>query len=61
MEETLVNEHDTFVQIFLYDNKFWARMSGQIYLEMEDFYWAASVISGLYDQVRQGSWRGAAI
>lgn len=54
MLKTLVNEFQTNVQIFEYNNKVWTRISGQIYLELKDFEWLGGVLKGLCERVRMG-------
>lgn len=52
IEERLINEYSTFIVIIAYRGRFWVRMSGQIYLEEEDFSWCAEVLRGLCERVK---------
>jgi hypothetical protein len=54
MEKTLVDDFNTFVPIYEYDGKLWARISGQIYLELRDFEWLGGVFKTLLERVRAG-------
>jgi hypothetical protein len=54
MERTLVYEYNTFVAIYEYNGKLWARLCGQIYLELKDFEWLGSVLQALCERVRLG-------
>ncbi|KAI9643297.1 hypothetical protein NHQ30_007914 [Ciborinia camelliae] len=41
IEETAIKEYDTMIITQYYSGELWARISGQIYLVLEDFEWAA--------------------
>ena len=55
--KVLVEEHDTFIAIIFYDDAFWVRLSGQVYLTVEDFEWAAETLLTLCQDVRKGDWK----
>ena len=52
-----VEEFDTFLATRYYAGGFWVRVSGQVYLDMRDFEWAATVLLDLCDRVRSGRWK----
>ena len=49
-----MEESDTYLQIILYRGNWWWRISGQIYLEVEDVVWGAEVMKKLCERVRKG-------
>ncbi|KAL2070800.1 hypothetical protein VTL71DRAFT_13826 [Oculimacula yallundae] len=51
LQETLIDEYKTFVAIWLFQGRFWARLSGQVYLDMEDFEWAGKTLKTLCERV----------
>lgn len=51
---TMVEDHHTFMAVVFYAGSWWARLSGQIYLEGDDFEWAGKVLKGLCERVRKG-------
>ena len=54
---TSVEEFDTFIATRYYGGAFWVRISGQVYLELRDFEWAATILLDLCDRVRSGRWK----
>ena len=54
---TAVNEFDTCIATRYYGGAFWVRISGQVYLELRDFEWAATILLDLCDRVRSGRWK----
>jgi hypothetical protein len=59
MVQTLISDHKTFVMLFPYGNRFWARLSAQVYLEMEDFEWAAQTLKAVCERVAKGDPKSA--
>ena len=49
-----MEESDTYLQTVLYRGNWWWRISGQIYLEVEDIAWGAEVMKKLCEGVRKG-------
>lgn len=47
-------EHDTFIPVSYHAGHMWARISAQIYLDMDDFAFAGMVLKQLCDKVEQG-------
>ncbi|KAJ5832968.1 hypothetical protein N7474_001279 [Penicillium riverlandense] len=44
IQDQLVADYSTSVNVFVHNSALWARISGQIYLELEDFRWLAQVL-----------------
>lgn len=59
MTERSVNEFDTYIAVRYYAGGFWTRLSGQIYLDLSDFAWAAGVLLELCARAQRGDWKGA--
>ncbi|KAG4428102.1 hypothetical protein IFR05_016414 [Cadophora sp. M221] len=51
LQRTLVNEHKTFLAIWFFQGQFWARLSGQIYLDITDFEWAGETLKTICEGV----------
>lgn len=51
-----LDEYNTFMFTMFYGGKWWVRMSGQVYLEMEDFEWAAEVVKKVCKTAEKGEW-----
>jgi hercynylcysteine S-oxide lyase len=47
MEETLIADHNTFIQLFIYQQRFWTRLSAQVYLDMSDFEFGGRVLESM--------------
>jgi len=56
MLDILMDEFKTFVAIYYFQDEWWARMSGQIYLEMADFEWTGRVLMELCERVGKGEY-----
>ncbi|KAI5850847.1 pyridoxal phosphate-dependent transferase [Tricharina praecox] len=52
-----LDAHGTYVAVYLYKGVFWTRVSGQVYLDEEDFVKGAEIMAGLVDMVKTGEWR----
>ncbi|KAA8649459.1 hypothetical protein EYZ11_008091 [Aspergillus tanneri] len=44
MQKTLIEDYHTFLPVFPFQDEWWVRLSGQIYLEMSDFEWAGHTL-----------------
>lgn len=51
MTEVLVDEYQTFIPLFYHAGRFWARLSAQVYLDIDDFEWAGETLKDLSDRV----------
>ncbi|KAK0670112.1 pyridoxal phosphate-dependent transferase [Cercophora samala] len=54
---TLMEEYQTFVAVFVFQGRWWARLSAQVYLELEDFKWAGGVLKEVCDRVVKGEYK----
>jgi hypothetical protein len=54
MRQVLVSEYDTFICTLFYNGQWYARWSGQIYLELKDFEWAAEVLKEICVRAMRG-------
>ena len=51
MQETLVADYKSFLPVFLFQGKWWTRLSGQVYLDLSDFEWAGRRLKTLCERV----------
>ncbi|KAF2435471.1 PLP-dependent transferase [Tothia fuscella] len=51
---TMVRDYNTFIGIFFYGSAWWVRLSGQAYLELEDFKWAAETLKKVCERAKKG-------
>jgi selenocysteine lyase/cysteine desulfurase len=56
MKKLSCEEYGTFIMIFWYGGVWWTRLSGQVYLEMVDFEWAAKTLKEMCERVEKGEW-----
>jgi selenocysteine lyase/cysteine desulfurase len=54
MEMQLADKYQTFACIYEYKGRLWARVSGQVYLELDDFEWLGGVLKRLCMAVKTG-------
>jgi selenocysteine lyase/cysteine desulfurase len=59
VSKTLIDDYGTFIQSLFYAGAWWARLSGQVYLEMADMEWAAETLKKICERVETGEWTGA--
>lgn len=55
--ETLMSEYNTFIALFVYGGRWWARLSAQVYLEMDDFEWAGRTLKEVCERVAKGEYK----
>lgn len=58
MSKVLVEEYNTFLAILIHGEKFWVRLSAQVYLTTEDFEWGAKTLGEVCGRARAGEWKG---
>lgn len=51
MTKVLVDDYQTFIPLFYHGGRFWARLSAQVYLDMDDFDWAGETLKLLCERV----------
>ena len=56
MNRTMIDDYGTFIQTLFYGGVWWARVSGQVYLEMSDFHWAAETLTKICERIERGEW-----
>ncbi|KAF7943186.1 hypothetical protein EAE96_011123 [Botrytis aclada] len=56
IEEVSVKEYDMMFMTKHYSGALWVRISGQVYLEVQDFQWAAYRLRELSLRVERGDW-----
>lgn len=59
MRQILLTDYDTFIATMFYNGKWYARWSGQVYLELEDFEWAATILKEVCARVVRGEFANA--
>lgn len=58
MTKVLVDDYQTFIPLFYHAGRFWARLSAQIYLDMDDFEWAGNTLKLLCERVARREYDG---
>ncbi|KAK3290422.1 pyridoxal phosphate-dependent transferase [Chaetomium fimeti] len=53
----LMDEHNTFIALFVYGGQCWARLSAQVYLELDDFEWAGKTLKEVCERVAKGEYK----
>lgn len=56
MESTLI-EFKTYIPVFHLQGQFWARLGGQVYLELSDFEWAGHKLKEICERVGKGEYK----
>jgi hypothetical protein len=54
MANTLIAEYKTFIPVIFFQGALWVRMSGQIYLDIEDFEWAGRTLKEVSERMGKG-------
>jgi selenocysteine lyase/cysteine desulfurase len=58
MSKVLIDDYGTFIQSLFYADVWWARLSGQVYLEMADMEFAAETLKKVCARIEAGEWTG---
>ena len=56
MTVMLVKESDTYLPVFFHGQRFWTRLSGQIYLDLSDFEKGALALKKLCERAKSGEY-----
>lgn len=56
ISKVLIDDYNTFIPSLFFGDKWWARLSGQVYLEMADFEYSAGVLKEVCERVEKGEW-----
>ncbi|KAI1775817.1 PLP-dependent transferase [Hypoxylon cercidicola] len=54
MEKMMMKDYNTFIPLFAHNGRLWARLSAQVYLDIEDFEWAGHMLLKLTERVKGG-------
>lgn len=54
MLKLLIDDYGTFMALMWYGGAWWVRLSAQVYLELEDFEWAARTLKEVCGRVEKG-------
>lgn len=57
MQKTLEDEYKTFMAVFYRWDRFWVRISAQVYLDLEDYEWAGRALKDVVGRVAKGEFR----
>lgn len=60
MARTMVDNYKTFMALFVMGDRFWIRLSAQVYLDMDDYEFVARVLKELSERVAKKEYRNAA-
>lgn len=47
----MIDDYKTFLSLFVHAGRFWVRFSAQVYLELEDYEWAAGMLKEICERV----------
>ncbi|EMD61271.1 hypothetical protein GGP41_010156 [Bipolaris sorokiniana] len=61
IKRTAAMEMDTYFQTAFHAGKLWVRLSGQIYLEVDDYKWAAPKLMELCERAKRGEASGVVV
>lgn len=54
LQQAMIEDFNTFIPVILYRGNWYARISGQVYLDEEDFKFAGTVLQKLVEKVKNG-------
>ena len=53
IKRTVLAENDCYLQVFFFQDGYWVRLSGQVYLDMSDFEWVGGVLKGICERAEK--------
>ncbi|GAA5930368.1 hypothetical protein JCM10213_001072 [Rhodosporidiobolus nylandii] len=56
-QRALVEDHQTHVPIYAHADRFWTRLSAQVYLELNDFEYVGRALKDVCERIAKGEWR----
>lgn len=59
-QKVLVDEYNTFIALGAHAGQWYTRLSAQVYLDTEDFEWAAKALKEVVERVKKGEYKTAA-
>jgi selenocysteine lyase/cysteine desulfurase len=59
IQQTVMNEYKSFLPIYYFQDHWWTRLSGQVYLDISDFEWAGNVLKEICERVGNGEFLGS--
>lgn len=57
MQGTLVDEYKTFMAVYYRWDRFWVRISAQVYLDISDYEWAGRALKDICERVAKGAYK----
>ncbi|KFZ12659.1 hypothetical protein V501_04101 [Pseudogymnoascus sp. VKM F-4519 (FW-2642)] len=61
MTERSIKDYETMIPVKFYGGEVWCRISGQVYLELQDFEWAAYRLEEMCERVLRGEFKDAPV
>jgi hypothetical protein len=58
MKKLSHDDYSTFIIVYWYGDKWWTRLSAQVYLEMRDFEFMAKTLKSMCERAEKGEWVG---
>ena len=58
LHRKMLDDYNTFLQTLFYGGAWWARLSGQVYLELNDFEGAVPLLKELCERANKDEWVG---
>lgn len=56
ISQTLISDYVAYMAPMFYNGRWWVRLSGQVYLDMDDFEWAGATLQQVSERASKGEW-----